>query len=197
MQIRTPGSFLLSIVLPFILLDCATQPRTFKDALLDDYYPILTEAQQDSLRECVDEQQAARYLEAFWSALDSASVSPPGALRDEYLQRLQFANEHFPDRRGTGRSDQKRIYLMYGPPDDVESFETSNISLGTFTRPQSLQIWFYYAPEEDGHTRSLIDAYYPGMKKFVFADLTGRGNYVLLFSSDQRSDIDLRWLQVQ
>ena len=102
-----------------------------------------------------DDQKLA--LEAFWSRRDPT----PGTIRNEnmvmYYRRIEYANENFNDGLGKGwRSDQGRIYIVYGPPDEIERY--------TFeSRSYPYQIWHYTSIS----------------RSFMFVDFDGYGRYQL------------------
>lgn len=101
------------------------------------------------------------YLRQFWArrGLDHQRA---------YYRSFAAANREF-DEGGAGsvpgwRTDRGRIYLKYGPPDEV------------LRRPQAgptqpYEVWKY--------TRSRN-------RKFVFLDRTGLGNYQLIFTDERR-----------
>jgi GWxTD domain-containing protein len=182
------------MLLPLCLLltGCALEPRTFMDVLLDDYGPILSSTQVDSLKLLSTESGVRTFFDQYWHEVDSTTGSPEGEARAEYLQRLEYANEHFPDRRGCGRSDRKRIYLQYGPPRSITRSEFTNFQLGTATSIRSMEIWLYLEPQRGHSFPSVGDEIYRYEMKFIFGDLTGTGNYQLLYSGNDPSDIDSR-----
>ena len=176
-----------------IISGCSFGPKTFKETTLDDMYPILTEEQYQALKSQNSDEEVNKFLDVCWSEIDSTSDAGKGELKAEYLKRLEYANEHYPDRRGWGRSDRKRIYLVYGPPSSIDREESTNIQLGTYSTIKSLEIWLYMTPGKNNSLPSRGDGVYnKGEKKFIFGDETGNGNFRLLYSSEDNGDIDLR-----
>ena len=101
------------------------------------------------------EQKAA--LEAFWKRRDPTPDTDQNENMITYYRRIEFANENFDDGLGKGwRSDQGRVYIVYGPPDEVERYSFER-------RSQPYQIWHY-----NNISRS-----------FVFVDFDGYGRYQL------------------
>lgn len=97
-------------------------------------------------------------LEAFWKRRDPT----PGTDRNEnmimYYRRIAYANENFDDGLRKGwRSDQGRIYIVYGPPDEVERHTWDR----SYSHPY--QVWHYYSIS----------------RSFVFVDFDGYGRYQL------------------
>ncbi len=102
-----------------------------------------------------NEQQGA--LMAFWKNRDPT----PGTEKNEnmllYYRRIDFANRNFTAGIGKGwKSDQGRIYVIYGAPDEIDR---RNMEAGS----QPYEVWHY-----TNIARS-----------FVFVDLDGYGRYEL------------------
>ncbi len=98
-----------------------------------------------------------RFLVAFWSRRGGADY------RRQYLKRVQEADEKFKTRFEPGwRTDRGRVYIVYGPPDEVERYPyTENM--------KPYEIWHYYNLQ--------------GGVIFVFGDRRGFGNFELLHST--------------
>jgi len=169
---------------------CSIVPKSFKETTLDDMYPILTVEQYLTLKSLNSDEEVNKFLEQYWLETESTS----GTEKTEYLERLEYVKQRYPDRRGWGRSDRKRIYLIYGPPSYVEREESANIQLGEFSTIKSLEIWSYMTPETNKSLPSRVDNIYIGEMKFIFGDETGSGNFRLLYSSEDNGDIDIRML---
>jgi GWxTD domain-containing protein len=192
MKIRLIICFLIIIPALIAISGCASVPKSFKETTLDDMYPILTEGQYQTLDSLSNDEEIKRFLDKFWEDIDSTSGVSGKEFKTEYLRRLEYANEHFPDHQGWGRSDQKRIYLIYGPPCYVERTECTGISLGSSSIIRSMEIWTYSTPSKNHSLPSYSDDIYPGEKKFIFVDLIGCGIYQILYSSENDVDIDPR-----
>ncbi len=158
-------------------------------------YPILTEKQYSTLQSLGDDTAITQFLDKFWEAMDSTSGVESGESKSVYGQRLEYANTHFPDRRGWGRSDRKRIYLRYGPPTFVDHYDYTDNPLGELSTIKAYEIWLYMTPGRDDALPSYGDDVYPGEKKFIFVDLTGFGFYTIFYSSEDAGDIDVRALK--
>jgi GWxTD domain-containing protein len=84
-------------------------------------------AQYPSLR---GEEAKREFLLAFWSR------RPPGA-RTTLLERARFADQYFHTVRRAGYlADRGRVYIIYGPPDDIDRHPSE-----AETRP--FEIWSY------------------------------------------------------
>ena len=107
------------------------------------------------------------YLRAWASAYRLGVLATNSAgLQDkhwiEFFRRLHYADQHFSGFGPGWRSDMGRIYVRYGPPDQIEQRAASS------TTPQ-LELWFYNQPYH----------------RFVFADREGFGRYTLVQPSGE------------
>lgn len=99
------------------------------------------------------EQQAA--LAAFWQRRDPTPGTDKNEFMITYYRRIDYANTHFNSGLGRGwRSDQGRIYILLGPPDEVERYTFEADS-------QPYQVWHYNQIS----------------RRVVFVDFDGYGRY--------------------
>lgn len=110
----------------------------------------------DAMRKAPPDQQAEAW-QRFWSRRDPTPDTPVNENLIEFYRRLRYANRNFSGIGPGWRSDMGRIYIRYGPPDQVETQQ------GSAVRP-TVQIWYYNQPYH----------------RFVFADREGFGRYTLL-----------------
>jgi GWxTD domain-containing protein len=103
-----------------------------------------------------DPAEQVRAWEEFWRRRDPTPDTPRNEAMLEFFRRVRYADQHFQGFGPGWRSDMGRIYIKYGPPDQVESRPASA------TVPQ-LEIWYYNQP----------------YRRFVFADREGFGRYIL------------------
>ncbi len=104
-----------------------------------------------------DLETKKRFFREFWKKRDPNPETKKNELMDEYYKRVNYANQHF---SGFGEkgwlSDRGRIFIKFGPPDDIERhpFELES---------NPYEIWRYYSIR----------------KTFLFQDYTGFGDYRL------------------
>ncbi|MGQ9677971.1 MAG: GWxTD domain-containing protein [bacterium] len=93
----------------------------------------------------------------FWQAKDPNPSTEVNEKEEEYFERITYCEDHFGRGDKGYRSDRARVYLEYGPPDQIES--------RPFDIDQPAQeIWYYYE-------RNLT---------FLFVDRFGSGQFVLV-----------------
>lgn len=115
----------------------------------DDEWSKLKEAK-------TPEEKQARFLE-FWKKRDPNPNTPRNEKMEDYYQRVAYANKHFGHYQPGWRTDMGMVYLIFGPPNNVERHPFDIDS-------KPYEVWTYY------------DISY----SFVFLDETGFGDYRLI-----------------
>ncbi len=108
----------------------------------------------DSLRRAEPEKRDSLW-QAFWKSRDPTPDTERNEYREAYYQKINYANLNFGNSIRPGwKTDRGKIYIRYGPPDEVEKHP-----LEIDSRPY--EIWYYY---QEG-------------LRIVFADRHGFGDY--------------------
>lgn len=182
-----------SMVIIFMIITlsgCVSVQNEFKEKTLNDMYPILSDEQYQTMKSLNSDEEINKFIDEYWQSIDSTSNL--NEEKAEYQQRLEYANEHFPDRKGWGRSDRKRIYLIYGPPTYIERYDYTEIRLGRYSTIKAMEVWLYMTPGKNNSFPSRINNTTYGERKFIFGDVNGVGIYKILYSSEENGDIDTR-----
>lgn len=129
--------------------------------ILDALAYIAESAEVDAMRNLTPEQQLAAW-ERFWRRRDPTPETVRNEYQIEFFRRLRYADKHFAGFGPGWRSDMGRIYVKFGPPDQIEQRQASS------TTPQ-LELWFYNQPYH----------------RFVFADREGFGRFTLVQPSGE------------
>lgn len=121
---------------------------------------ITTGGEIATLKKGTFDQRREKFLD-FWLRRADGNKEKATAMRSEFYKRVDYANQHLSGGIGQGwQGDRGRIYILYGPPDQVETHDED------FTTPP-YQIWYYYNLKLE----------------FVFLDEFGTGDYRLVQSS--------------
>jgi len=92
-----------------------------------------------------------------WKERDPTPDTEHNELMEEYFQRVGYVNEHFSGWQPGWETDRGMIYILFGPPDEIQR---SNPTAGNSA---IYQIWNYFKIN----------------KQFVFRDQNGFGDYRL------------------
>ncbi len=99
--------------------------------LLNEVPDIITDAERRAFLELGTEEEREQFKEIFWRDRNPEPESPVNPVREEHYRRLAYADEHFASGIPGRKTDRGRIYVIWGPPDEIESHPTG----GTYDRP--------------------------------------------------------------
>ena len=91
---------------------------------------IITEQERHAFLELGTEEEREQFKEIFWRNRNPDPESPINPVREEHYRRLAYADEHFASGIPGRKTDRGHIYIIWGPPDEIESHPTG----GTYER---------------------------------------------------------------
>jgi GWxTD domain-containing protein len=182
--------FVLLMVQNCALVRKPASRNSYREKIIDDMYCILNSKQLKKLKTLDKKEDIDNFVDNYWKSLDPNPQTPENELRIEYENRLKYANEKYANPRGWGRSDRKRIYLLYGSPDFIDYTNWTDVSLSTARRFKSLEIWVYNNSGKFSNIPTIFDDVYPSQMKFIFADCIGSGVYNLVYNTEEMDSID-------
>jgi GWxTD domain-containing protein len=105
--------------------------KTYKKWLNEDVVWIITDEERAAFKQLSNDEERDNFIEAFWQRRDPTPDTEENEYKEEHYRRIAYANEHFAAGIPGWKSDRGRIYIMYGPADEVESHPSG----GTYERP--------------------------------------------------------------
>ena len=105
--------------------------KTYKKWLDEDVRWIITDEEQKAFKLLSNDEERDQFIEAFWQRRDPTPDTIENEFKEEHYRRMAYANEHFAAGIPGWKSDRGRIYVMYGPADEIESHPSG----GTYDRP--------------------------------------------------------------
>jgi GWxTD domain-containing protein len=105
--------------------------KTYKKWLNEDVVWIITDQERAAFKQLSNDEERDSFIEAFWQRRDPTPDTEENEYKEEHYRRIAYANEHFAAGIPGWKSDRGRIYIMYGPADEVESHPSG----GTYERP--------------------------------------------------------------
>lgn len=160
--------------------DPTTKARNFKEEVKDVYKKwlsndvayIITEQEKKAFKTLKTDEERENFIENFWRRRDPNPDTEENEFREEYYERIAYANEHYASGIPGWKTDRGRIYIAWGKPDSVESHPTG----GSYDRPSyegggstttyPYETWFYRH----------LDGVGDGIE-IEFVDPTGTGEY--------------------
>ena len=99
---------------------------------LDQEVPyIITPAEREAFVKLGTNEERDQFIEQFWQVRNPDPDSPENSAKEEHYRRIAYANEHFASGVAGWKTDRGHIYILWGPPDEIESHPTG----GTYDRP--------------------------------------------------------------
>ncbi len=126
---------------------------------------IASKKDLDAMSKAETAAERLRLWNEFWLGLDPTPGTPENEVKDDYFERIEFANQNFSIMQREGwRTDRGMVFIQYGPPDQIEDhpFELDS---------KAYQIWYYYRSGNQ-------------VREFLFVDEFGNNDYVLQFPYD-------------
>jgi GWxTD domain-containing protein len=88
-------------------------------------YIITAEERRDFLALKSDAERL-QFIEKFWLRRDPTPDTKENEFKEEHYRRIAYANEHFASSVQGWQTDRGRIYIVYGPPDEIEDHKAEN-----------------------------------------------------------------------
>src|SRR5579872_5115436 len=129
----------------------------YRKWLNEEVVYIITDEEKAAFRKFANDEEREQFVEQFWLRRDPTPDTEENEYREEHYRRIAYANERFASGIPGWKTDRGRIYIQYGPADEVESHPSG----GTYERPY----------EEGGGTTST----YP-FEKWRYRYIEGIGN---------------------
>ena len=100
------------------------------DWLRNEVPDIITEAERRAFLELGTEEERDQFKEMFWRDRNPDPESTVNTAREEHYRRLAYADEHFASGIPGRKTDRGHMYIIWGPPDEIDSHPTG----GTYDR---------------------------------------------------------------
>lgn len=146
--------------------------KVYLDWVKKDVAYIITPEERKAFNQLKTDEERENFIENFWRRRDPNPDTEENEYREEYYERIAYANEHFTSGIPGWMTDRGRIYITWGKPDSIESHPSG----GSYDRPSwegggttstyPFEIWFYR------HLEGVGDGI-----EIEFVDPTGTGEY--------------------
>lgn len=98
---------------------------------LQEVIDIISDEEKRAFLELSTNEEREQFIERFWDRRNPDKESATNSFKEEHYRRLAYADEHFASGIPGRKTDRGRIYIIWGPPDEIESHPTG----GTYNRP--------------------------------------------------------------
>ncbi len=161
-----------------------TSDQYLKKWLDQDVIYIISEEERAAFKQLATDEERYQFIEQFWLRRDPTPETIENEFRDEHYQRIAYANERFGSGWPGWQTDRGRIYITWGPPDQVESrpsgsdYVRSYEDGGGTMRAAPYEIWRYrYLEGTDLGNEVIIE----------FIDPTMTGKYEIALHPDEKA----------
>jgi len=155
--------------------------EVYKKWLENDVDYIITSEEKKAFKALQTDEERENFIENFWRRRDPDPDTEENEYRDQYYERIAYANEHYASGIPGWKTDRGRIYITWGKPDGVESHPSG----GSYDRPSyegggstvayPFETWFYR------HIDNIGDGI-----EIEFVDPTGTGEYRIARNANEK-----------
>jgi GWxTD domain-containing protein len=105
----------------------------FKKWLTEDVAYIITDEERTAFKRLGTDEERESFIEQFWLRRDPTPDSIENEYKEEHYRRIAYANERFASGIPGWKTDRGRIYITFGPPDEIDAHPSG----GNYNRPMS------------------------------------------------------------
>jgi len=103
----------------------------YRKWLNEDVSYIITDEERSAFKKLQTDEEREQFIEQFWLRRDPTPDSVENEFKEEHYRRIAYANEHYASGIPGWKTDRGRIYITFGPADEIESHPSG----GTYERP--------------------------------------------------------------
>ncbi len=101
--------------------------ETYKKWLDQDVKYIITGEEMEAFKRLSNDEERDNFIEQFWLRRDPSPDTVENEYKEEHYRRIAYANERFSAGMQGWRTDRGRIYIVYGPADEIESHASGGL----------------------------------------------------------------------
>ena len=105
--------------------------KTYRKWLDEDVRWIITDEERSAFMQLSNDEERDQFIEAFWQRRDPTPDTEENEFKEEHYRRIAYANEHYAAGIPGWKSDRGRMYIVFGPPDEIDSHPSG----GSYERP--------------------------------------------------------------
>jgi GWxTD domain-containing protein len=133
----------------------------YKKWLNEDVAYIISDEERSAFKKLNNDEERETFIENFWLRRDPSPDTEENEFKEEHYRRIAYANEHFASGIPGWKTDRGRIYITFGPPDEIEDHSSG----GFYERP----------PEEGGGETSTFP-----FQQWRYRYIEGIGNNIII-----------------
>jgi GWxTD domain-containing protein len=103
----------------------------YKNWLNVDVGYIITDEERQAFKRFTTDEERQQFIEQFWLRRDPSPDTEENEYKEEHYRRIAYANERYASGIPGWKTDRGRIYITFGPADEIESHPSG----GSYQRP--------------------------------------------------------------
>src|ERR1700685_1156525 len=103
----------------------------YRKWLDEDVVYIISPEERSAFLHLATNEEREQFIEQFWQRRNPDPDSADNTFKEEHYRRIAYVNEHFSSGIPGWKTDRGRIYIMWGPADEIESHPSG----GSYERP--------------------------------------------------------------
>jgi GWxTD domain-containing protein len=103
----------------------------YKKWLNEDVIYIISPEERSAFVHLTTNEEREQFIEQFWQRRNPDPDSAENTFKEEHYRRIAYTNEHYASGIPGWKTDRGRIYIMWGPPDEIDSHPSG----GSYDRP--------------------------------------------------------------
>jgi GWxTD domain-containing protein len=103
----------------------------YRKWLDEDVVYIISPEERSAFLHLATNEEREQFIEQFWQRRNPDPDSADNSFKEEHYRRIAYVNEHFSSGIPGWKTDRGRIYIMWGPADEIESHPSG----GSYERP--------------------------------------------------------------
>jgi GWxTD domain-containing protein len=105
----------------------------YKKWLNEDVVYIISPEERSAFVHLTTNEEREQFIEQFWQRRNPDPDSAENTFKEEHYRRIAYTNEHYASGIPGWKTDRGRIYIMWGPPDEIDSHPSG----GSYDRPSN------------------------------------------------------------
>src|SRR5215813_3509074 len=105
--------------------------NAYKQWLSEDVIYIISPEERNAFLQLSTNEEREQFIEQFWLRRSANPDLPDNDFKEEHYRRIAYANERYASGIPGWKTDRGRMYIAYGPPDEIESHPSG----GSYERP--------------------------------------------------------------
>ena len=93
----------------------------YKKWLEEDVVWIISDEERKAFKQLQTDEERQAFIEAFWLRRDPSPDTEENEYKEEHYRRMAYADERFASGIPGWKTDRGKIYIMFGPPDEIDA----------------------------------------------------------------------------